>query len=287
MVKRILLLILHKTDFCNRRLVCFILFCTIPVSLAAQIVRMPLTAAYLQVDSYSSKQNDPFSFQTNQASLATIKNFSAGIYSERRFMMKELASYKSCLSFPTSGGNFGLNGGYAGNQYYNESQLGLAYGRRLGKLDLGVQFNYFQLKTQGYGNAASVNFEAGVMLKITEKVNIGVHVYNPTASRIGKNNEERLPAIFSTGFGYDVSEQFFMGCRVEKTEDQPVDINAGMQYCFADRLFAKMGITTATGTFYFGAGFLMNHFRIDVTSAWHPQLGLSPGFLLIYHGAEK
>jgi hypothetical protein len=60
-----------------------------------------------------------------------------------------------------------------------------------------------------------------------------------------------------------------------------------LQYAFEKKLFAKMGIASATSTFYLGAGFIWNGLRIDVSAALHPALGITPGMLLIYNSPEK
>lgn len=209
------------------------------------------------------------------------------MYGERRFMLADLTSYQLAFALPTSSGNFGLQANYFGTASYNQSKIGLAYARTLGKIDVGAQFNYHQLKIAEYGNASAINFEAGAILHVSEQLQTGVHIYNPTRVSIGKNGEEKLPFIYSLGLGYDASEKFFIGSEIEKAEDQPVNVNAGLQYSFDEKLFARAGISSATSLFYLGAGFLWNGFRIDVTASVHPSLGITPGLLLIYNGAEK
>jgi hypothetical protein len=287
MVKSTLLMILHKTDVLKKTLLCFVLIFSISFFSAAQIVRMPLTAMCSRLQAYSSVHAGALSFQGNQASLASIKNFSAGVYCERRFMLKELAQYNAGFVLPTVKGGFGLAAGYAGSIFHNESQLGLAYAKSMGKISFGVQFNYYQVKMQGYSSKPSVNFEAGAVCKINEKLNTGFHIYNPTGSRIGKDDGERLPVIYSMGFGYDASENFFIGTQLEKVEDLPIGFYACMQYIFAEKLFAKTGVATGTSSFYFGAGYLIEQLRIDVTACLHQQLGITPGLMLTYNMEKK
>ncbi len=209
------------------------------------------------------------------------------MYGERRFMLDDLGLYKAAVALPTSSGNFGFNANYFGSQLYNESQIGLAYGRKLGKADVGVQFNYYQFKASGYGSASSINFEAGAIFHINEKLSTGVHLYNPTGAKIGKNEEEKLPTIYSAGFGYNASDKFFIGAEIEKVEDQPINVNAGLQYAFANKLFARGGISSATTSFYFGLGFMLNGIRIDATASVHQYLGITPGLMLIYNAEKK
>jgi hypothetical protein len=287
MVKSTFMMILHKTDDLKKAAIYFFLFSVLPGLSEAQDARMPLAAVSSRLLSYSCSAKDAFSFQGNQASLAGLKNFSAGVYCERRFMLKELSQFHAGIALPTGNGNFGFSAGYAGSVLFNESQLGLAYGRTMGKIACGVQFNYCQLKVQGYSRASSVNFELGAIVKLSEKFNSGFHIYNPTGSSIGKNDEEGLPVIYTMGFGYDVSKKFFAGSEVQKVEGQPVNFNVGLQYSFAENLIATTGVSTAPASYYFGAGYLLEEFSLSFTMSVHQQLGCTPGILLIYNAPAE
>ena len=126
----------------------------------SQTVRRPISSPYLGFGAYSNHHLDVFSFESNQATLAKLNHASAGIYGEKRFFLKELSFYDVAAVIPTRSGNFGLDARYYGFADYNETQLGLAYGRNLGsQIDVGVQFNYYGVRVAGYGNASTINFE--------------------------------------------------------------------------------------------------------------------------------
>ena len=274
-----------------RRLL-LILFFSIPVwanwKVFSQTVRRPVSAIYTGLGAYSMNHADVFSFTSNQASLAQLKNTSAGVFSERRFMLEEMSLYQAAVGVLTSSGNFGLKAGYYGFSDYNETQLGLAYARRLGnKMDLGVQFNYNAIRINSYGNASAINFEIGTILHLTDKLHAGLHAYNPVGGKLGKNEEEKLASVYTVGIGYEASEKFFASAEVEKEENQPVNVNAGMQYKFLKQLMARTGIATSTSNVYFGAGFFFNSFRLDAVISYHPQLGISPGLLILYDFTRK
>jgi hypothetical protein len=253
----------------------------------AQTVRTPVTAAFTRLNTYSGLHANAFSFGANQAALAGVKNFSAAIYSEKRFLLKEMGLYSGAAVLPAASGSFGVKGDYFGDVSYNETGLGLAYGRKLGdKIDVGVQFNYYSFKLAGYGSASSINAEGGMMVHLTDAFTIGVHIYNPTGVSVGKTGEEKLPAIYSAGFGYDVSEKFFMGAEIEKTEDQPVNVNTGLQYHFEKKLFASAGIASATSSSYLGFGVVLKRIQLNVVASVHPQLGITPGLLLLFDSSK-
>ena len=258
------------------------------LSSSAQTVRRPVAAIYTGLGAYSYNHVDVFSFTSNQASLARLKNASAAVYGEKRYLLEELSLYQAAVAVPTKSGNFGFSTGYYGFSDYNETMFGLAYARKLGeKVDVGVQFNYNGVLISGYGNASAINFEIGTVLHLTDKLHAGVHVYNPVGGKLGKNQEEKLASIYSVGFGYDASTKFFMSAEIEKEEDQPVNVNAGMQYKFLPQLMARAGIATATSNAYFGVGLFLKTFRLDVTAAYHQQLGITPGLLLLFNFNAK
>jgi len=259
-------------------------FLTLSIPGFSQTVREPISASYIGLGAYSNTHVDVFSFHSNQASLAKIKNTSGGVYGEKRFLLNELSLYDAAFALPTSSGNFGLDARYYGFSDYNESQVGLAYARSLGsKVDIGVQFNYYNIRIAGYGNASTVNFEIGTIFHLTDDLHAGLHAYNPVGGKLGKNGEEKLASIYSAGIGYEASEKFFMSMEIEKEEDKPVNINAGLQYKFLPQLLARIGTSTSTSSFYFGVGYNLKALRFDVMASYHPQLGITPGLLLIFN----
>ena len=256
----------------------------VPVFGFCQTVREPVSASYTGLGAYSNNHIDVFSFHANQAALAKIKTTSVGIYGEKRFLLNELSLYDAALTLPTSSGNFGLDARYYGFSSYNESQVGLAYGRSLGsRIDVGVQFNYYSIRIAGYGNASTINFDMGAVFHLTDNLNAGCHVYNPIGGSLGKNAEEKLASVYSMGFGYDASEKFFMSIEMKKEEDKPIDVGAGLQYKFLPQLLTRIGVSTGTSSIYFGIGFRLRSLRIDATANYHPQLGVTPGVLLIFN----
>src|SRR6187455_2710721 len=265
-----------------------LLFLSIHFIINGQTVRRPVAAVYAGLGSYSINHVDVFSFTNNQASLAQMKNASAGVYGERRFMLDELSLYQLAIAVPTNSGNFGIKAGYFGFSDYNESQMGLAYARKLGnKVDIGVQFNYNGIQVSGYGNSSAINFEIGTIFHLTDKLHAGVHAYNPVGGKYGKNSEEKLASIYTVGLGYEASDKFFVSAEIEKEENQSVNVNAGMQYKFLPQFMARAGIATNTSNVYAGVGLFLKTFRLDVVASYHPQLGVTPGLMLVYNFSKK
>ncbi len=244
----------------------------------------PLSARYTGIGTYSRHFTDAFSGTSNQAVLARISQAAAGVYGERRFLLKELSHYAAAIAWPVKTGGMGIALQYFGSENFNTSQIGLGYGRTLGdKIDIGIQFNYYSIRLSGYGSSAVVNAEAGALLQLTDHLYMGIHVYNPAGSRFGNRKGEKLASVYTSGVGYEASDKVFIGAEISKQQDQPVNINAGLQYMFADRLFARLGLAPATGNYFFGWGLQWKNFRVDAISSWQSPLGFSPAILLLFN----
>jgi hypothetical protein len=271
-----------------RKLTFLILCSVITPFIQGQTLRRPVAANYIGLGAYSLNHVDIFSFTANPASAAQLKNAAAGVYGERRFLLSELNNYTAAFGLPTNTGNFGLKAVYYGSSDYNETQLGLCYGRKLGsKIDIGAQFNYNGIRIAGYGDATAISFELGTILHLTEKLHTGIHVANPVGGKFGKDEQEKLSSVYTMGVGYDASEKFFFSVEIQKEEDQPINVNAGMQYKFLPQLLARGGMSSATSSAWIGLGLTIKSFRIDVTTSYHPQLGVTPGLLLLFNFNAK
>ena len=250
----------------------------------SQIVRQPLSIRYAGLGAYSKNFADIFSSTTNQASLAQLKSGGFGVYGERRYLLEELNQFTAIVAVPTAGGTFALQGDYFGFSSYNENQLGLSYGRKISNMvDVGIKFNYHTVRIAGYGSASAINFEAGTILHLTDRLHAGMHVYNPLSSKFGKNSNEKLASVYQTGLGYEASEKLFLSTEIAKQEDQPVSVSAGIQYNVAQNVFLRGGISTTNNNSYVGVSLQLDFARVDVNTAYHPQLGFTPGILLLFN----
>jgi hypothetical protein len=99
---------------------------------------------YRDIASYSNRFADAFSVRLNPALLASHKTFSAGLYSEQKYLLPELTSFHSAVILPVASGAFTGAIDYAGSSYHHATSFDLAYGRTLGKVDVGAGFRYFR-----------------------------------------------------------------------------------------------------------------------------------------------
>ena len=253
-----------------------------------QALRYSLAMPYTSLGAYSTKQADPFAFTNNQAALAQATKASVGLFGERRYLLSENSVYGLAANIPTGLGNFGVQLNYAGFKNFNEQKVGIAYAKKLGKaLDIGIQFNYYGYRIPQYGSASALIFEIGAIMHLTEKLNAGVHVYNPVGGKLGKTGDEKLASAYKLGLGYDASDNFYVSAEIIKEEDKPVNVTGGVQYQFIKQFFARAGFISDTGSGFAGFGVGWKNFRLDLSGSYHPQLGFSPGILLVVNLKES
>lgn len=260
----------------------------IVASVNGQSLWRAVSTGYTSLGAYSQTHGDVFSFVNNPAALMQFKSYSIGVFGEKRFMLKELGVYQAALVMPTKKmGNWGVNVSYVGYAAFNENKLSLAYARSLGNIvNIGLQFNYHGYRIPGYLSDNAITAELGCIIKLSDVLTSGVHVFNPIGAGYNKTGD-KITSEYSIGLGYDASDRFFISGEIVQTEGLPVNVIAGCQYNFHKQFFARLGISTVTSQPFCGFGVAWKKLRLDVTGSYHPQLGISPGLMLVSNFSTK
>lgn len=232
---------------------------------------------------------DVWSTSNNPGALAMLDKYSVGVAYESRFFLPEAGLKSLVIGAPLGGGSIGLTGHSFGYASYAENRLGLAYARQLAEyVSLGIQLNYVQTRIGDiYGSRATVVPEIGMLFMPTEKVSLGVHLYNPTRSRLADFDDERLPTTLKLGGQYTFSEKIIGAVEVEKDMDLPLNVKTGLEYTPVEQLNVRAGFATAQGSFSFGLGYVWKGLRADVAANWNQNLGYSTTIGLAYEFGKR
>jgi hypothetical protein len=256
----------------------------------AQTTLQPMGARYLTLGAYTQNGLDVYAAQANAASLAGLKQSGVSTYAERRFGLDNMNLYTFSGAIVTGSGTFGLQGAYFGFAESNQTQMTLAYGRKISKtIEVGGSFHYHNISQSGiYGNSTAITGSASLRMKLSDKITAGLNLFNPVRATWSKTTDERLPVRYTVGLGYDASDKFLITTELEKEEGQNLNVNLGFQYSILPQLFFRGGIATQTSNYFGGIGLNLKDFRIDIATSYHPQLGLTPGVLLLLNlGKQK
>jgi hypothetical protein len=267
----------------------FSIFQLLSNPLSAQHENYSVGASYTGMANSSVMLSSIWSVCHNQAGLANLKGLSAGVYYENRFFVKELSLKSAAIAVPTHSGNFALSFTYFGFSNYNETKIGLAYARDLGKfLTAGIQLGYVYTHLADiYGTKGAPVAEIGLQSEPLKDLLIGVHLYNPWRAKIADYQDERIPTIFRFGIGYRFASKVTLTSEIEKNLDVTTILKVGMELELVKNLFFRTGIVNHPIMNTFGMGYNFNGLQFDLSFSKHQILGYSTQASLSYTLKKK
>lgn len=221
-------------------------------------------------------QTSVWSNFSNQAGLANINEFTFGIGSEKQFLLNELNQHTVACAIPLNGGVIGINLNYFGFELYNETKVGLAFGKKLSKnFNIGVQLDYLGTYIEDGANSIhNFTFEIGLQKQLNKKLILGAHIFNPTSVKI--NEQENIPSLFRLGLQYNANRKVSLFTEGSLESEQKAILHLGLEYKIINELSLRTGFSTNPAKNSFGVGYSLNKIQIDLAINKHQVLGYSP-----------
>jgi hypothetical protein len=217
----------------------------------------------------------------NQALLADNNSFSFGFNYENRFNIPELGTRSIGILVPSGKASLGGVYSHFGYTDFKRDMTGLACGIKLSnKIDAGVQVDYFSERTSGeYNNHQAITFETGLLIKPTENIRLGIHLFNPLPNSLRKTY---LPATLRIGAGTDLNKILFAGIEAEMSSGNDLIIRTGFEYEAARNFWLRGGFSTKNNSFCFGLGYLTKIAKLDLGFTTHERLGVTSSVSIIF-----
>jgi predicted porin len=268
-MKRILLLVFLASSFAG----------------FSQTSDFPIGARSAGMANASVALTDLWAIHHNQAAMVGLEQAGVAAYYENRFLLSNLNLQAATAVLPTpKAGVFGISFSRFGNQLFNQSRYGLAYGKKLWDfLSVGLQLSYLNTTlAEGYGTRHSFIGEIGLLSQVTPKFRLGFHAFNLTRTRLTDDFDERLPMNFRLGAQYDFSKKVKVAVEAEKDLELPPVFKTGVEYFPADVFAIRVGVATSPFRADFGLGLRLKFLHFDIAGSIHPVLGFSPKASLSY-----
>ncbi|MDZ7737528.1 MAG: hypothetical protein U5K32_00350 [Bacteroidales bacterium] len=217
----------------------------------------------------------------NQASLASMDSWSAGINQDNRFGLSELSNKTFGMVIPSvPGGALGIVYSYYGYTEYNRHTIGLAYGMKLGKkISAGIQTDLYSTRIAGdYRNRNDLTFEGGIQYKPFNNLILGMHIYNPVPPSLHENN---IPLVMKVGASYSFASSFMATAEMEASDYGRTNIRLAAEYEFPGNLLLRGGLMSNPLGMAFGAGYSGRIFQANLGFISHENLGLTPALSLV------
>ena len=217
----------------------------------------------------------------NQAMLPYYKSLSFGVNYENRFNISELGTRTAGLVVPAGNACLAAIYSHFGYGDFMRQSAGLACGLKFSeKISGGVQMDYLAEKASGeYNNRQSLTFETGIFYLPSDKIRLGVHLFNPVP---GSWRKRLLPSSIRAGAGIYLSKILFAGAEVEmETGREPV-ARIGFEYETMKNFWFRGGFSSENTSFSFGIGYLVKFAQIDLGFVSHDRLGITSSVSLIF-----
>lgn len=218
--------------------------------------------------------SDIWSSYHNQAGLADLSGFTAGLFYSNIFNLNDLKETSFAVAIPVEKyGTAGLNYSYSGNPASNFSKFGLAYAKRLGKrITAGIQIDYLRFVQLNYGNSGTAVGEIGFTAEPIKNLFIGAHVFNPWRAKLS-GTDEYINSVLRIGAGYYFTKKVLFTAETEKDIDKPIVFRAGTEYNLIAGLYLRGGVALNPTKYSFGLGYSYKGITADVAYISHNILG--------------
>jgi hypothetical protein len=270
------LLLNHISDLMRLWFLAFILF---PVFTNTSFAdNGPIGARASAMGGASATLSDVWAVQNNQAGIGFLKSPVFGAYYENRFLLKQLSTSAFAAAIPVKKGAFGLTYTGFGYSAFKETKIGLAYGMALTEnFSAGIQLDYLNTRIADiYGKANALTAEIGFQGKLSKKVIVAGHIYNPNRAKMTTYNNEIIPMQIRMGIQYIFSEKVFVLAEAEKSSYSKINLKGGVEYIPAKDVYIRAGGASNPAQASFGVGVNMKGLKCDISSAYHSILGFSP-----------
>ena len=220
--------------------------------------------------------NDVFSIFNNPAGLSQLNWREVGIYySPAPFGLTELSNGYVAYNEPFDFGSISIGGMTYGFELYRESKIALGYSYNYENiLFAGATVNYHSFSIQNYGSTSAIYFNIGGLVYILDELRWGFAVSNLNRASIA-DIDDQIPMVLSTGFSYDILQNFSLNFALEKDIRFNPSVQLGIEYDIIEYLSLRAGTSNDPSRFTAGVGINYSIFSLDYAFFTHQDLGLT------------
>ncbi len=161
-------------------------------------------------------------------------------------------------------------------------KTGFGYALKLNqRFSIGVQCHLLGLHlSNGYGRKLTAVADAGILVKLTEKLSLGTSVQNIGRSSISRELNERFATQMRIGIQYDVSKKVKLLSELRKTDQSSPNLNFGLLYQWNDKWAFSCGTGFLPSSFAFGFNLKLKQIRVYFASSYQAPFGWTPAITL-------
>ena len=223
--------------------------------------------------------SDAWSIINNPAGLAESKPYAqllAG-YQNRYFNMG-IHDGTIAVVVPVKSFTPAFSISFFGDELLSENRISIAGGHQIGIAQLGLRFNYHQVKIRGYGSTHAISVDMGGIFELSRQFFLGMFITNLNQGKFNSEQIYKLPVGLAVGYSYRPNENLSLNAQVDKKVQEAVDYQFGLEYDINNLLTFRTGISVHQPTAHLGFGFNLKALQFDVAGQYQNLLGFSGCF---------
>jgi hypothetical protein len=114
----------------------------------------------------------------------------------------------------------------------------------------------------------------GGLVYILDDLRWGFSTSNVNRATVG-DQDDQIPVVFSTGFSFDILQNFSINLSLEKDVRYDPSISFGIDYDLIEYLSLRIGAADNPSKFTAGVGINYSILSLDYAFFTHPDLGLT------------
>jgi len=219
-----------------------------------------------------------FHIVSNPANLNSLKKFNIGVFSERKFNLKELSNHIIVSGFLLGKIKMGLMVQQAGTSNFNQHFFGLCFSKKIGEhTSLGIQSKLLTNNISKQMNQKFISAEVGLVTNLSKVVKLGFTAENCMSFNKQTNLDNAYLLNISTGLFYEISKQFSLNINCFKTSNESPFFSGHMSYQLLKKIAIKLGFTSNINAANIDVSYYGKKLNLNLILSFHPILGITPG----------
>jgi hypothetical protein len=238
-------------------------------------------APYLTSANAVGKFTNALNAAYNPSLIPYIKTFEAACHVEKKYLTDiNNLLLTTCVPF----NNVGIAAMIQryGNNLFNENLVGLSFGKNLGGINIGVLFQYVNVKIRDAKSVSLTKTGIATSIKITDNVFAGCKINNPNLFVKAEKVKIHPAASYALSFAFQASPQVNAAIESLKEEGKPLSIIFSLHYELSEMFGCALNWSTYTNQPYVAVNWQQKNLIVEAGCGYHQSLGASPTITLLY-----
>jgi hypothetical protein len=200
--------------------------------------------------------------------------------SQNQFLLKELCTATISSCYNIKGNAVAMTVSHFGYSKYGVLTVSSGYARVFAKrVSFGLQVHYLLHHVESFPKKNSFTFDLSLYGRISQKVGMGVSVYNPANLKYGINGKEPIPMLYCLMLDYKLSDKVLLAVTASKQLPGFFDVMGTI--CFRDKFYGFL-IDASVRKINTQFSFWWSKMQFDVGGNFDYRLGFSPFVNIVY-----